>query len=646
VIPSSAQAREGWRGWCEVGNQSVITSGLSSTTKVQRSFPQCAVTVLVHGGGLATIYNDNNGTQKANPFQANLDGSWIFYADDGRYDIQTSGANFPQAFTYLDVLLCDPFVAGSVCAGGGGTGGAHNLLSTTHLDTVPFSPPVRGDLVTAQNLISPAGTNPSWSRLPLGTSGQVLTSNGTDALWGTITAGTGITVNFNSSTNTTTISTSGGGGSGCTLPVGGVLYGILGENPKGTCDDSAKATWDKADELWQVGDGTNTITDTFALARVYAFGRGISVTSDDDPFTFGITDVFLNGAKVTLAQTGASADIQYGTVLGARFSPNAGARVSATTGSNVSQWMCLMDGCEDKGAGTPNQRGLSADGASQINVAFNVGLENGIRAIAGSSNTSAFVIGEQNVLLANNATEMSDNFIFGELNTLNSSTAAAATVDHSVTLGFTNALSSTTNAVREVFVMGDTNTITNSSGSNMLDVVLIGKSLTATNCSDCYLFGENGSTTTSNSIGIGMSATPEVRIAAGSITLSPLAGSGTSCVQTNNSGVISATGSGCGTSSGVTLVASGTSALATSAISSATCATVVTTAATGALTTDNLSADFNADPTSTTGYQASASGMLTIIKYITANNVNFKVCNNTSGSITPGAVTLQWRVLR
>lgn len=93
-------------------------------------------------------------------------------------------------------------------------------------------------------------------------------------------------------------------------------------------------------------------------------------------------------------------------------------------------------------------------------------------------------------------------------------------------------------------------------------------------------------------------------------------------------------------------VASGTSALGTSAISSGACATVVTTAATGTATTDNIMADFNADPTSTTGYSASANGMLTIIKYPTADNVNFKVCNNTASSVTPGAATLNWRVVR
>jgi len=93
-------------------------------------------------------------------------------------------------------------------------------------------------------------------------------------------------------------------------------------------------------------------------------------------------------------------------------------------------------------------------------------------------------------------------------------------------------------------------------------------------------------------------------------------------------------------------IASGTSALGTSAISSATCATAVTTSATGTATTDVIDVSFNGDPTGVVGYQPLTSGMLTIIAYPTANNVNFKVCNNTSGSITPGAITLNWKVRR
>jgi hypothetical protein len=93
-------------------------------------------------------------------------------------------------------------------------------------------------------------------------------------------------------------------------------------------------------------------------------------------------------------------------------------------------------------------------------------------------------------------------------------------------------------------------------------------------------------------------------------------------------------------------VASGTKALATGAISSATCTAAQTATATGTLTTDTIQATFNADPTAVTGYIPSTSGMLTIIPYPTADTVNFKVCNNTSASITPGSITLNFRVTR
>lgn len=100
------------------------------------------------------------------------------------------------------------------------------------------------------------------------------------------------------------------------------------------------------------------------------------------------------------------------------------------------------------------------------------------------------------------------------------------------------------------------------------------------------------------------------------------------------------------TATATVTVASGAKALATSAISSGACSSAQTDTATGTLTTDVIDATFAADPTSTTGYQASTSGMLTIISYPTADTVNFKVCNNTGASITPGAVTINWRVRR
>jgi hypothetical protein len=100
------------------------------------------------------------------------------------------------------------------------------------------------------------------------------------------------------------------------------------------------------------------------------------------------------------------------------------------------------------------------------------------------------------------------------------------------------------------------------------------------------------------------------------------------------------------TVAGTLTIASGTKALSTAAIGSGACTAAQTATATGSLSTDGLITDFNADPTAVTGYIPSTNGMLTIIPYLTADTFNVKVCNNTSASITPGAITLTFRVVR
>ena len=105
-------ARDRAQGWCEVGGQvvTVLSYQSSAATPVQRSYPSCTVTVYVAGTGTpATIYSDNLGTARSNPFTATSLGAWFFYGDNGRYDVQVSGAGIPSgAFTYGDVNLYDP----------------------------------------------------------------------------------------------------------------------------------------------------------------------------------------------------------------------------------------------------------------------------------------------------------------------------------------------------------------------------------------------------------------------------------------------------------------------------------------------------------------------------------------------------------
>jgi hypothetical protein len=101
------------------------------------------------------------------------------------------------------------------------------------------------------------------------------------------------------------------------------------------------------------------------------------------------------------------------------------------------------------------------------------------------------------------------------------------------------------------------------------------------------------------------------------------------------------TGALCGIR-GVTLpkiVASGTSTLSNSSIGAGACATVVTSTAAGAATTDRIKWAYASAP-------ATADGLLTLSPYVTSGNVNWKLCNPTASSQTPSGLVVNWQVLR
>lgn len=113
-----AWARQRAAGWCEAGAQKVTLAGLSSATNVQASYPSCTVTVYISGTSTrAVLYSSSSGTSLGNPFTASSNGSWYFYADNGMYDIQLSGAGFPTPVTLAAVQLYDPGLAPPSFAG-------------------------------------------------------------------------------------------------------------------------------------------------------------------------------------------------------------------------------------------------------------------------------------------------------------------------------------------------------------------------------------------------------------------------------------------------------------------------------------------------------------------------------------------------
>src|SRR5437667_8426012 len=84
--------RQRLSGWCQDGAGVVTVSGTTATltpgtsNRAMVSYPSCTVTVYLTGTTtLATIYADNSGTAKANPFTAAATGQWFFYVADGRY---------------------------------------------------------------------------------------------------------------------------------------------------------------------------------------------------------------------------------------------------------------------------------------------------------------------------------------------------------------------------------------------------------------------------------------------------------------------------------------------------------------------------------------------------------------------------------
>ena len=94
-------------------------------------------------------------------------------------------------------------------------------------------------------------------------------------------------------------------------------------------------------------------------------------------------------------------------------------------------------------------------------------------------------------------------------------------------------------------------------------------------------------------------------------------------------------------------VAAGQTAMPVIAVPANSCSAAATTAAaTNVLTTDTIIPTYNTDPTGITGYGGGTAGGITIRPFPTANTVNFKLCNETGSSITPGALTLNWRVVR
>src|SRR5688572_17121228 len=86
----------------------ISTAGILSTDKAQKVYTSVTVTVKIAGTStMATLFSDNAGTPKGNPFTSGAsDGFWFFYVANGRYDITFSGSGI-TTHTVSDVVVFD-----------------------------------------------------------------------------------------------------------------------------------------------------------------------------------------------------------------------------------------------------------------------------------------------------------------------------------------------------------------------------------------------------------------------------------------------------------------------------------------------------------------------------------------------------------
>lgn len=93
-------------------------------------------------------------------------------------------------------------------------------------------------------------------------------------------------------------------------------------------------------------------------------------------------------------------------------------------------------------------------------------------------------------------------------------------------------------------------------------------------------------------------------------------------------------------------ICTGQIALSTGAINSGTRATNTLSCSGLSTSTDSISCTFSGDTNAVTGYAPSASGGLTLKTWVSANTVNVDQVNDTGGSITPGAATVNCKGIR
>jgi len=309
LLAFPAFAIESAQGWCQLGNQVVVTGGVNSTTKVQRSYPQCTISVFDAGtSNLSTIFSDSSSTPLANPFTANTNGYWYFYAANGSYSVQLSGGGLGSPITLANILLNDPNIsnvsANRVYAGpasGSPAQPTFRLLVNGDLPTITISGDVTGNLgasVVAKINGTTVPASPSTHQIPVVTATNATT-------WKTLpncTDTVGQHLNYTQSTDLFSCGTTG------------VLFSGVGAGTNANA-----LVVGSGGSLLRSGTGiidANKILGTTltGLTGVIKMASGIPsvATAGTDYVSPTIANTYTAGAKQTMSQSATTAGLNLG----------------------------------------------------------------------------------------------------------------------------------------------------------------------------------------------------------------------------------------------------------------------------------------------------------------------------------------------
>jgi hypothetical protein len=508
---------------------------------------------------------------------------------------------------FYEDTLGNLYFNGVLVAGATGSGTPHNLLSTTHTDTLPSSV-ARGGVIVGN-------ATPAWAQLALCPSGSYLGSNGTDTLC--LTSAAGFTA-IPASQLTGTASAFNGA----------AITALTAPNLVGTVPLTSLS-----------GITTSQLSGSAAITRAQlSIAAGIVLTTD-------VTGVlpFANGGTNLSTAASATTLISSGSAWVATAIPNCGSTSTAlafsTSGNTFS--------CQTIGIGT----GTVTSVAMTVPTGFAIGgspvTTTGTLAITLSTETA-------NTLWSGPTTGSAAAPTFRAM--VNADLPATAvtpgtyplvTVNQQgvITAGTSTVNLATYGAGTLAYTHGGTGVAV--AGNNTV-LVGNGSGWVATTITDCQ-GGTTGFTQSSNLFSC-LASLADTAAGAGSLgtTALPFSSVIIGTAATNNLSITPAAFSQATVATvadpklaavNLALVSRGTLTYTSGALTTGTCSAALTATVTGLLTTSVVHASLATTPA------ASWQTGVFIVAYPTANTVNAMVCNPTAGTITPATATINYAAL-